>query len=224
MTYTVEQVAHWFVVDLVRPSGGVDNRISTACVAIDKLLKDGWKLEEVVSEMLSFAQTFPAMIAKVFHVDEIFVNKQPPDNLMQPDIFYYHNALRDVGEPVRIRRNADGEFVREEKPFYLTMKKRFRMKDLLDYWYDKMKIKSNDHMIKQDEGKFKYLLNVYYLDEILFAIDCAKRVRTSMQAPMLRNAFDLEKYMDEARDLIKEKTNIHIGFKINRTFEQDDAR
>lgn len=42
--------------------------------------------------------------------------------------------------------------MRVESGFYLEMKNRFTLQDLLNYWYEKMDIIPNNHIIKQDEG------------------------------------------------------------------------
>lgn len=214
------QLAGWFVCTVVGATAGIDMRIQRAKHSIHALIKDGWQLIEIQHEVEEFARTYPDMVRRIYMLEEIFVNKQPPNNLMEPDVFYYHNSLREVPPPVRITRVND-EFIREETKFYLEMKYRFTMNDLLEYWYTAMNIKPNPHMLKQDEGKYKYLLGIYNLDEILFAIDVSKSKRLSAQRPLLRNAFDLEKYVDDAREYILSKKNVHQMQGINRVIKRE---
>jgi hypothetical protein len=152
-------------------------------------------------------------------MEEIIGNKQPPNNLIDPDMFYYHNALREVPPPVTIKF-IDGKPVRNESTFYLEMKKRFTMQDLLNYWYQHNSVKPNTGMLKQDEGKFKYILGFYTVDEILFAIDVSKAIRSDKQLLPLRNIFDLERYMDEARNFMEGKKNVHQLAGINRVIQK----
>jgi len=220
------QLATWFVVSVNKAEANQETKIAKACIAIERLMNDGWTLHDIEDEILKFAKDYPAVVTKIYHLEEIFVNKQPPQNLMQRDVFYYHNLLREVPPPVRIRRDPEtGEYIRESAPFFLEMKRRFTMQDLLDYWYRTNYITPNDHMRKQDEGKFRYLLSIYSLDEILFAIDAAKVQRNESELPPLRNAFDLEKYMDGelgAREFIKRKENAHKVAGINRIIKRRD--
>lgn len=216
----IHQLAGWFVCTVVGiPYQGADARIRTNTASIKKLVVAGWELEEIQAEIEEFARQYPEMVKRVYMLEEIFDNKKPPKNIMNPDIFYYHNRLREVPPPPRMRK-VDGKYIQEVEPFFLEMKKRFTMEELLDYWYEKMNIDSNPHMIKQDEGKFNYLLGVYDLDEILFAIDVAKKARLTQSRSLLRNAFDIEKYMEEAREYILAKKNIHQLHGINRVIRK----
>ncbi|GAK42087.1 hypothetical protein TCA2_4579 [Paenibacillus sp. TCA20] len=217
----IYQLSGWFVCTIVGiPIQNADSRIRTNISSIQKLVKDGWELEEIQAEIEKFAQDYPDMVKRIYMLEEIFATKKPPKNIMNPDIFYYHNRLRETSPAPKMRKGPDGKYIQEVEPFFLEMKKRFTMEELLEYWYEKMNIQSNPHMIKQDEGKFNYLLGIYDLDEILFAIDEAKRIRLSWQRSLLRNAFDIEKYVDEARETISQKKNIHQIHGINRVIRK----
>src|SRR5690606_7576633 len=108
-----------------------------------------------------------------------------------------------------------GELVRESTAFFLEMKNCFTMKDLTNYWYERMGIVPDDHMMRQDEGKFKYILGNYTLDEVMFAIDAARVARKERQLRPLRNAFELDKYIEDGREFMKAKENIHRSEGIN---------
>jgi hypothetical protein len=215
----IMQLARWFVIDVVKAQGGIDQRLNQACRSIEKLISDGWLLIDIQAEIEKFAKSYPDVVTKIYLIDEIFVNKKPPNNLIEPDVFYYHNILREVPPPPKITIK-DGKVIREEQPFYLEMKKRFTMEELLQYWYEKNGITPTAHMLKQDEGKFKYLLGIYNLDEILFAIDVSKTIRAERQLMPLRNVFDLERYMDDAREYILGKKNVHQLQGINQVIKR----
>jgi hypothetical protein len=220
---TRPKLAEWFVLVMNQSIANTENKIAKSIKTIEKLETEGWSLPDIQSEIERFAKEYPAMITRIYHLEEIFVNKQPPDNLMHPDVFYYHNILRDVPPPVRMRLDpVTGQMIRESKPFYLEMKKRYTMKELAGYWYSICEIVPHDHMRKQDEGKFKHLLTIYSLDEILFAIDASKTARSERDLPPLRNAFDLERYMDLAREFIREKENTHKQVGINKVIRRRD--
>jgi hypothetical protein len=216
----VKQLAEWFVYDMVKANH--INRVWNATQAIQRYLAQGWKIHDLQHEIQLFQKTYPDLLERVYHLEEVIGNKQPPNNLMEPDVFYYHNHLREVPPPPRLRI-VDGKAIREEQSFYLQMKTRFTMEDLLSYWYAMNGLKANEHMKKQDEGKFKYLLGFYNLDELLFGIDVSKSIRAERQKLPLRNAFDLEQYMDEAREYIAGKQNVHKQQGINKVIKKRDG-
>ncbi|MCY8466585.1 hypothetical protein [Bacillus atrophaeus] len=220
----VQDLANYFVYHITKSSVGVEGRIKSALTSIPKLLDKGWSLEEIKDQLDSFACTYPQIVINLYHIDEIMNQIEPPNNLMEKDVFYYHSELREMSSPPKITRDkGSGELIRQSEDFYLEMKNRYTLQDLLNYWYKKMKIKPNDHMMKQDEGKFKYILGNYTLDEVLFAIDASVILRKERQQRLLRNAFELDKYIEDAREFIRRKENMHKMGGINREFRREQA-
>ncbi|MBU5262152.1 hypothetical protein [Bacillus atrophaeus] len=220
----VQDLANYFVYHITKSSVGVEGRIKSALTSIPKLLDKGWSLEEIKDQLDSFACTYPQIVINLYHIDEIMNQIEPPNNLMEKDVFYYHSELREMSSPPKIIRDeGSGELIRQSEDFYLEMKNRYTLQDLLNYWYKKMKIKPNDHMMKQDEGKFKYILGNYTLDEVLFAIDASVILRKERQQRLLRNAFELDKYIEDAREFIRRKENMHKMGGINREFRRERA-
>jgi len=218
------ELAKYFVYQITQSQIGIDNRIASATQSIDQLIENGWGLNDIKEELDQFARTYPQVVFNIYHVEEIMGNKQPPDNLIEQGMFYYHTALREVSPPVRMKFDeVTGEYVRTASTFYLEMKKTFTMQELLDYWYTKMGITRTDRLIRQDEGKFKYMLDTYTVEEILFCIDMSNSVRKEMELPKLKNAFDLEKYIEHARSLMREKENVHKMQGINREFKRNST-
>ncbi|MFE9081948.1 hypothetical protein [Bacillus mobilis] len=218
---TVEELANYFVLYITQARFSVKARTDSAISSIQVLLNKGWTLQEIKEELDNFSKTYPQIVTTLYHVEEIMKTKELPNNLLSPTSFYYHNILREVPPPPILKRDPNsGNWMRVELGFYLEMKNRFTLQDLLNYWYEKMDIIPNDHLIKQDEGKFKYMLGNYTVDELLFMIDVAKVQRKEKQLRTLRNAFELEKYLEEARDFIQRKENIHKVTGINREIKR----
>lgn len=220
---SVEELAQYFVYQITQSRVGIEARIGSAIASIPKLLERGWGLKEIKEQLDQFAWTYPQVALNIYHIGEIMDKIEPPNNLMEPDVFYYHNQLRVVSAPTRIRRDDAGRLVRVAEPFYLEMKKCFSMKELLNYWYKQMNIVPNDHMVRQDEGKFKYILGNYTIDEVLFSIDAARSIRKDLMVRPLRNAFELDKYIEQGREFLKAKENTHKMQGINREVKKENG-
>jgi hypothetical protein len=217
-------LAHYFVTQITQKTVNIQGRIERALGAIDKLLEKGWTVEEIKNELDLFAKMYPQVVKNIYHLEEIIGNKQPPGNLMEPDVFYYHNALRVTSAPTQLKYNPElKRYERIEPEFFLEMKKCFTMKDLLQYWYKSNGMTPTEHNIKQDTGRFEYLLGLYDLDEILFMIDIAQATRKDNQQKPLRNVFELEKFIEEAREAIQLKKNAHRLEGIDRIIKRREG-
>jgi hypothetical protein len=220
---SAEELAQYFVYQITQSRVGIEARIGSAMQAIPQLLEKGWTLYDIKNQLDQFARTYPQVAVNIYHIGEIMDKIEPPNNLMEPDVFYYHNQLRVTSAPTRIRKDETGKMVRVSEPFFLEMKKCYSMKDLMNYWYEQMGITPNDHMVRQDEGKFKYILGNYTIDEVLFSIDAARAIRRDLQVRPLRNAFELDKYIEDGRQFIKQKENAHKMQGINREVKKEDG-
>ncbi|WAT23593.1 hypothetical protein O0R52_21595 (plasmid) [Bacillus halotolerans] len=221
---SVQDLANYFVYNITKSHVGVEGRIKSALTSIPKLLDRGWSLQEIKEQLDLFAYTYPRIVINLYHIDEIMNQIEPPNNLMEKDVFYYHSELREMSSPPKIIRDQEsGKLIRQSEDFYLEMKSRYTLQDLMNYWYKKMNIQPTDHLMRQDEGKFKYILGNYTLDEVLFAIDASVILRKERQQRLLRNAFELDKYIEDARDFIRRKENMHKMGGINREFRRERA-
>lgn len=219
---STEELAQYFVHYITQSRIGVESRIQSAMASIPKLLDKGWSLVEIKQELDQFSHDYPQIVQNIYHIGEIMDKKEPPNNLLESDVFYYHGELRNMSQPPKITKDPHtGKFIRQSEPFYLEMKARYTMQELLNYWYTQQGIKPTEHMIRQDEGKFKYILGNYTLDEVLFTIDASNVLRKERQLKPLRNAFELDKYIEDGREFIRKKENAHKMQGINREFRRD---
>lgn len=84
------------------------------------------------------------------------------DSLLKKDTFYYHSKLRITPKSpvwnVNIREKTN--------KFYLEMKIKFTIDDLLEYYYSTLNIPIAFKDYKRDSGAFKYMLSKKYLDNL----------------------------------------------------------
>lgn len=137
-------------------------------------------------------------------------------SLIERGKFYYHRILHIKPEaPVYNPRTGEVKTT----PFYLEMKIRFTMDDLLDYFYDTMMTPAELVDRNKDAGAFKYMLEKYKkisfiepLDFILSLIDYTKET----EAVPTSSVLDTQKHEREVYDLLKQKTEEAKAAKMNR--------
>ena len=102
-----------------------------------------------------------------------FIEESPPKDFLTPDdlpdwlweesllkknTFYYHNTLH-IKPPAPVF-NPRSKKEKVDK-FYLEMKIRYTMDDLIRYFYKTLRVNAELADKKKDEGSFNYLLNKY---------------------------------------------------------------
>lgn len=200
-----------------------ENQITSTVEYVMKLVSEGWTTDEIKNEVDGFKKEYPEMVRNVYTLEQIMSKKKPPNNLIEEGVFYYHNLLRITSQPTRIIKSSEtGKMMRVEMPYFLEMIKTFTMDNLLAYWYKKSEQTPNESIIKKDKGRFNYLFGYYDLDEILFAIDIAQQNRKEMGHKPLRNAFDLERYIEEAKEEIKAKRSVSRINKVDQIIKKID--
>lgn len=105
----------------------------------------------------------------------------------QSDTIYYHNELQ-------IHSKSGGfdptTMKPIKRPYYLEMKHRYTMDDLLKYFYDKIFILPRFRDKKRDTGAMNHLIGYYKFDEIhsvdfiLFIIDYVSSLEYNITNPL----------------------------------------
>lgn len=116
------------------------------------------------------------------------------DSLLKRDTFYYSSILQLVSAPPK----WDPEkMICTSEPFYLEMKIKFTIDDLLKHYYDELKIDINLRDENKDKGALQYLLNKYKInkieniDVILLLIEEAK---ITSEKPIITNPLKLQEF------------------------------
>ena len=119
--------------------------------------------------------------------------------------FYYHHTLQIASKPPHYDAKLRREVI---EPFFMEMRARYTMKDLIAYFYDKLCIDMELMDEKRDTARMQALLKKYErlsfisaLDFVLSLIDYASY--THMRVV---NVFDIEKAEPEVFDELKRKT------------------
>lgn len=136
------------------------------------------------------------------------VVKRDPNDIMEEGKFYYHPELQIVPPPPVIRQLDNGDFVSsyDEEDFYLEMKDKYTLENLVDYFHKRMEIKGEGFK-DRDIGAFKHILKSYDLDTVLYTIDQARFVAEDLSKPIPKTPFDIRDYFDEGTGMLEDRMN-----------------
>lgn len=121
------------------------------------------------------------------------------DTLLKPNTFYYHEQLTIMPGPSIWNPNMKEQSHR----FYLEMKIKYTIDDLLNYYYTELLIPVELRDRSKDKGAFEHMLKKYTkfkcepIDFILYLIDYSKQ-----EEAFITNVFDLQKYERETYEKI----------------------
>lgn len=215
------ELAVYAVKKIIQAHTNLENRITRSVMSIQRLLEQNWTLQSIRLELDRMAALYPDQVKKAYDIDGLLAKKEQAMNLIQSGQLYFHRLLRVSSAPVRIIQEKSGTMKRISTPYVLQIKRKFTMDELIHFFYESCCIAGNDHIRKQDEGKFKYLLSVYELDELLFAIDASVAIRHEQQQMPVKNAFDLEQYIEDAKRMIAYKRNLFVQEQLQWTTEAE---
>lgn len=129
---------------------------------------------------------------------------------------YYHTELQILSKPGYYDPET-GTIVKE--PFYLEMKHRYTMNQLLNYYYNKLAVPSYFKDNKRDVGAFKHLISSYKFEKInvvdflLYVIDYV-----SMKEVKVSNPLDLKNWAQETYEYLEQHI---ICNKINVVYREE---
>ena len=130
------------------------------------------------------------------------------DNLLIPHKFYFHQHLQLSPPPPMVVQLPDGSFETsyDSEPFYLEIKPRFTIDDLLSYFYHRMGI-NESHTTNRDKGALSHLLKSFDVDFILHLIDEAYAQALDRGLELPKEPFSMQDYIEQARGLYEARKN-----------------
>ena len=137
--------------------------------------------------------------------------KEDTDNLMMVGKFYYHQALQNVPPAPVVKVNDDGTFESsyETDSFFLEIKQRYTLDDLVQYFVAKMSLTlRNDNEKERMKGAFRKMLESYSLDLLLFTIDEAKILCEDYGKRLPNTPFRLSDFIQDGEMLLDERKNV----------------
>lgn len=120
------------------------------------------------------------------------------DSLIEKGIFYYNNLLHIKSKAPTWNPKT---FTVVSEPFFMEMKIKYTMNDLLDYYYTECRVPLGLREKTRDIGALKHLLGKYNnlkakgLDYIMYMINLASK---DIDTTFLSNPFELENYSKQA--------------------------
>jgi hypothetical protein len=191
-----------------------NNYKSVTMKSFEKFIVGGTSADEITKWMDTYKKVHPSP-NEVYRIEDIVeylhvnankgIVKQDPDNLIESGRFYYHPALQVAPPPPVIEILPDGTFkssYEEETEFYLEIKDRFTLDDLVDYFYRKADIQKQRNR-NADKGAFKHMLKDIDLDLLLYAVEEA----VTDYDDMPKVAFDVQPYLEDAELVLADRKN-----------------
>lgn len=184
---------------------------------IKKVLRYRWCSEDILRRFRDIKRNRPDL--KTLNVSKLFSGRKPPNkNLLDPEVFYYHNILRITCKPPRRQLDIDsGEIININEPYFLEMRASFSMDELIDYYCKQFRIQLPKQERARYAGAFKWLLKMIDIEIILFMIDVAANICLSEDKPAPSTPMEIRQYIREAmevRDLKETEAVLSGGNKI----------
>ncbi len=185
---------------------------------IKSLLKRGWCSSELFArfKVMGRRKGEPTPLVRKL------VSGTPPKkkNLLDPDAFYYHNLLRVTCKPPSRSLDVDsGIIINHSETYFLEMRASLTMEELVEYYCRQFRLTLRKGDIDRMMGSFRWLLQAYTVEEILFMIDMnANNCLQADRAPP-RSPLDIKRYLDDAihvRSLKKSEAVLSGGNEIVR--------
>ena len=131
------------------------------------------------------------------------------DSLVERNAYYYHHVLHLIPPAPRFNPHTRSE---TSSPFfYIEMRIRFTMDDLIDYFYNTTMVSKDLMDRKRDAGSLKYLLNKYSklgfvqaLDVVLSLIDAVASDKN--QITPVTSILDIASYEADVHERLKTMT------------------
>lgn len=184
--------------------------------SIDQILQGGMTPQELEALMDRYQMTVPNH-NEVYGIEDVISHfgikvvkgkiEQDPDNLLDRAKFYYHPALQVAPPPPVVKQLDNGEFISsyDDEPFFLEMKEKFTLDDLVTYFYNVMGM--DDGFRERDKGAFKFILKNYELDVVLYTIDEANALAYDLNKPQPQSPFDIRDYLEDGRLILEDRKN-----------------
>jgi len=169
---------------------------------VSSLLQNGWTDYDIKTAIKNAQYKMPLP-------DLVKGQKKTETNLLSPFVFYYHNRLRIFPEDDGIGLDDKGRII-QKKPtdFYLEMRASFTMTELIDYFCKRLKILPQDFNGPKFAGAFRWLLDKYGIDLVLYMIDAYATAAETENVQKAKSPIDIQNYIEEARQALTAKMGV----------------
>lgn len=177
---------------------------------VRNLKEKGWTYQQICNRIIKIDQSGSKLNDTL---SSYLSNETPPynrNNNLLEDKFYYHHRLHIVPEPNEIRISTEGEVTKKSHPFYLEIVEFFTIKDLTNYFHNKMGLKDSIKF-RENKNTLSYLANNYSLDLLLFSIDQAYNFLKDNNYRMYSNVRKILNHIADGEDVLNQVKGISKG-------------
>lgn len=163
------------------------------------LLNNGWTSEEIYNIIKNTSLSSP--IKDIFNK-----RKKITQNLLKPNIFYYHNNLRLTPMP-KVYLDENDQIMQDDEKYYLEMIASYTIDEVVDYYIYKLKLPNEFTDINRIKGAMNHLIKLHGIDLTLYMIDAYYIELQDGSKQFSSNPLVINDVIDQARNTLNSKKN-----------------
>jgi hypothetical protein len=177
------------------------------------LLKGKWTSEELMGHLKEVAKNTPGVEPYQGNLLVFFSTKAKLRlNLLDPHSMYFHPELRIVPPLPTIEVDIDtGVIDNKPQDYYMEYRASYSIEDMINYWNWTVKPISK-YQNARWVGGFKHLLNMYFVDLVLYMIDTVACVMKENGISAPTSPIEIEEYLQRASEILVERTTELITY------------
>lgn len=167
-------------------------------------LDNGYTYKEMVNDILNCFY-----LHNKFPFDKYNKKSSIGANLIKQGVIYYHKELKLINKFPTVNHDIDaGTLISEEEDYYLEQVASYTIDDLLKYFYSFGMANEQEYNYKRMYALFKYKINDYGLDKVLFMIEACARMYNAEQREFKLSDFEASQsiasmYLEEIQNNCK---------------------
>lgn len=176
-----------------------------------------WNVVKLFGDALDNGYTYTILKSDImnafkYHRDVNFGKYKKPmqdGNLLKCGVRYYHKELNLMSKLPAINHDIDnGTLTSSKVEYYLEPVASYTIDDVLKYFYSKNMADTTEYNYKRMYGMFKFKIDAYGLEKVLFMIEAAARMYESEHKIFTLNDFDTynttaSQYLEEIKNNCK---------------------
>ena len=153
--------------------GGDRQFANQLCCLFAEYLDNGYTYQDIKTEILTSFYKNRIFRWGIFSKPKKDINNK---NLLKNGTRYYHKELKLVSKPPTVERDIDrGTMISRTPEYFLEPTASYTVQDFIRYFYNTMPVDLQAQPMTKMVGIFKYKIEQYGIDKLLFMTDIASQ-------------------------------------------------